>query len=186
VVIRRRILVCAALMVLATGAAPSAGAQDRFDEQQVKAAFLFKLAQFVEWPAAAFADAQRPIVIGVLGQDPFGKVLDDIVDGEMVAGRPLVVQRFTRVEDVMTCHILFVGASERSSYPRIFSALKGRPILTVGDAAGFAASGGMIAFASEQNHVVLRVNLRAARAAKLTISSNILRASTIVTGGASE
>ena len=158
-------------------------AQTRFEERDVKATFVFNFAQFVEWPEASFADAQHPIVIGVLGENPFGTALDDIVNGEIIGGRPLSVQRFARVEDITVCHILFVSGSERSRLPQIFAALKGRPILTVSDVPGFAARGGMIGFATEQRSIHLQVNLTVARASGLTISSNILRTATIVAGG---
>jgi hypothetical protein len=69
-------------------------------EYQVKAVFLFNFAQFVHWPPQAFPEAQAPLVIGVLGDDPFGSSLDDAVRGELVNNHPLVIQRYRRVEDV--------------------------------------------------------------------------------------
>src|SRR2546421_10219007 len=80
-------------------------------EYQVKAVFLFNFAQFVEWPPAAFAGANSPLVIGILGQDPFGAYLDETVRNEKVNNRLLEIQRYHRVEDIKTCHILFISPS---------------------------------------------------------------------------
>lgn len=149
-------------------------------EYEVKAAFLFNFSQFVEWPAAAFADERAALVIGVLGKDPFGASLDEIVRGEVVRGRPLLVQRYQRVEDIEDCHILFIDRSERERLRHILLALAGRPVLTVGDFAGFAQSGGAIRLATVGRRIQLRVNLQAAQAANLTISSKLLRRAHIV------
>ena len=81
-------------------------------EYDVKAAFLYNFITFTDWPAAAFSGPDSPYVIGVLGEDPFGAALDEIVKGEQIKGRPLVVRRFKRIEDVHHCHILFISSSE--------------------------------------------------------------------------
>lgn len=148
-------------------------------EYQIKAVFLFNFAQFVEWPRAAFAGANSPIVIGILGEDPFGAYLDETVRNEKVNNRPLEIRRYHRIDEINTCHILFISPSEAGTYEQIFARLQGRSILTVGDAEGFATRG-MIRFLTEQNRIRLRVNLGVARAAGLTISSKVLRAAEIV------
>jgi YfiR/HmsC-like len=162
-------------------AAPSSSAQSTVArEYQVKAVFLFNFAEFVDWPPAAFGDAQSPLIIGVLGEDPFGSYLDEAVRGEKVNNRPLVVRRFQRVEDVTACHILFVGFRDHDQLERALSGLKGRSILTVGDADDFSRLGGMIRFVMENNRIHLRINLGAAREAGLMISSKLLRPAEIV------
>src|SRR5207247_2374380 len=103
-------------------------------EYQLKAVFLFNFTQFVEWPTNAFPETRTPLVIGVLGEDPFGAYLDETVRGEKVNDRPLVVQRYHRVEEIKACHVLFISRSEREKLELIFANLKGRNILTVGDA----------------------------------------------------
>ena len=148
-------------------------------EYQIKAVFLFHFAQFVEWPSAAFASADAPLVIGILGEDPFGAYLDETVRGEKVQNRPLEIQRYRRLDEIKICHILFIGSSETETYEEIFPKLQGRSILTVGDAEGFATRG-MIRFLTERNRIRLRVNVGVARAAGLTISSKLLRAAEIV------
>ena len=149
-------------------------------EFQIKSVFLFNFAQFVEWPPEAFSGPQSPILIGVLGEDPFGRALDEVVTGEAILRRQLIVERFHRVEDIKTCHILFISPSEAEKYEQIFAALRGRSILTVGDTEGFATRGGMIRFRTDHNRIRLGVNVEAAQAAGLTISSKLLRAAEIV------
>ena len=152
-------------------------------EYQVKAVFLFNFAQFVEWPPEAFPEARTPLVIGILGEDPFGAYLDETVRGETVNNRPLTVQRYSQVEEIKTCHVLFISRSEAYRLEQILASLKGRNILTVGDAVGFARRGGMIRFLIEQNKIRLRVNLEAAKDANLVLSSKLLRPAEIVAPG---
>jgi hypothetical protein len=148
---------------------------------QVKAVFLFNFAQFVEWPDAAFAGPGSPLVIEIFGEDPFGSYLDETVSGETVRGRPLVVRRTRRIEDIRNCHMLFLSPSEESRFDAILAALKDRPILIVSDAPGFARRGGMVGFSFEQSRVRVKINPAAARTAGLTISSKLLHAAEIVT-----
>jgi hypothetical protein len=150
-------------------------------EYQVKAVFLFNFAQFVEWPPAAFAGASSPIVIGVLGENPFGAYLDETVREEKVDNRPLEVQRYRRVDEIKTCHVLFISRSEASRLEQILASLKDRSILIVGDGDDFVQRGGMIRLATPQNTIRLIINVEAARAANLTISSKLLRSAEVVT-----
>ncbi len=147
-------------------------------EYEIKAVFLFNFARFVDWPAKAF-DADAPFVIGVLGEDPFGSYLDETVRGEKVNGRPLTVQRYRRVGEIRACQVLFISRSEADRLEQILASLRGRGILTVGDADDFAARGGMIRLATEKNKVRMRINLDAVKAANLAISSKLLRVAEI-------
>lgn len=143
-------------------------------EYQLKAAFLYKLPQFVEWPASAFAEAGAPFVVGILGDDPFGAYLDDLVKGEKVGEHPMIVRRFKRAEDIVDCHILFVSRSESGGLDRALAPLKGRSVLTVSDVDTFITKhGGMVRFATENGKIKLKTNPRGARACDLTISSKI-------------
>jgi hypothetical protein len=144
-------------------------------EYQVKAVFLFNLAQFVEWPPRAFPDAQSPLVIGVLGEDPFGGYLDETLRGEKVNNRPLLLQRHRRAAEIKTCHVLFISRSETDRLDQILSSLKGRSILTVSDIDDFINRGGMIRLVTERNKIRLRIGLDAVRAANLKVSSKLLR-----------
>ncbi|HEX5220856.1 MAG TPA: YfiR family protein [Verrucomicrobiae bacterium] len=152
-------------------------------EYQVKAAFLFNFAQFVEWPAKEFSDANSPLVIGILGNDPFGAILDEMVRGEKVKGHPLIVQRYRQVEEIQNCHVLFLSPSESNQVERILERLRGRSLLTVSDLEGFAQKGGIIRFVTDKGKIRFRVNLEAAKRADLTISSKLLKAAEIVAPG---
>jgi hypothetical protein len=178
--LRHATFVLAALLGLA---ALPIRAQAPPTEYQVKAVFLFNFSQFVDWPATAFADGRAPLVIGVLSSDPFGAMLDEIVRGETVKGRPLTVRRYQSLDQVDNCHILFVDRSQDAQFDTIVAALKDRSVLTVGDFEGFARRGGVIRFVTVGNRIRLRVNLAAAQAANLTISSKLLRPATIVEPG---
>jgi len=150
-------------------------AQQGPTEYQVKAVFLFNFAQFVDWPPKAFPETQTALVIGVLGENPFGTYLDETVRGEKVKDRPLVVQRYRRVGEIKTCHVLFISRSETDRLEQIIASVKGRNILTAGDAEDFALRGGMIQLVTEKNKIRMRINLQAVKAANLTISSKLLR-----------
>lgn len=161
---------------------PAAEAGDTTDEYKVKAADLYLFARYVEWPAATFAAKNSPIVIGVLGTDPFGSYLDEYVRGEKVDDRILVVKRLRKAEDAAGCHILFISRSEESSLPRILPGFKGKSVLTVGDVDTFTREGGLIEFfIDEKGSVRLKIDNELAQAASLSISSKILRFATIVT-----
>jgi hypothetical protein len=148
-------------------------------EYQIKAVFLFNFARFVDWPAKAFPDPDAPLVIGVLGEDPFGPYLDETVRGERVNGHPLVVQRYRRVNEIKTCHVLFISRSEGDRLDQILGSLRGRSILTVGETDDFAAQGGMIRLSTEKNKVRMHIKLEAVKAANLVISSKLLRVAEI-------
>lgn len=156
------------------------GSGQPVSENQVKAVFLLNFAQFVEWPPAAFTDPAAPVVIGILGTDPFGSSLDEAVGGETARGRTLVARRFRRLEEIDTCHILFIGRSESHHLERIVSTLRDRHVLTVSDAEGFARRGVMIRFFMENKRLRLRIDLQATRAAGLVLSSKLLRPAEIV------
>ena len=183
---RLRLLVWAAIAATTSPAPVPAQAPTRsapVPEYQIKAVFLFNFAQFVEWPAGTFPDSGGPLVIGVLGEDPFGPYLDETVRGETAHGHRIDVRRLERLGEITDCHILFVSRGELYRLDEILAALKGRSVLTVGDAEGFAARGGMIRFVTDRNRIRLRINLEAARAADLTLSSKLLRPAQIVRTG---
>jgi hypothetical protein len=171
-----------AALLLAQGTT-LAGQSAPTPEYQLKAVFLFNFAQFVEWPPSAFADPAAPLVIGILGEDPFSGYLDETVRGEKVKDRPLTVRRYRSVDEITTCHILYVSRREQDHLAGILGRLRGRSILTVSDADEFARSGGMIRFLTEHGRIRLRVNLKAAQAAGLTLSSKLLRPAQIVASG---
>jgi hypothetical protein len=117
----------------------------------------------------------------VLGEDPFDGYLDELVQGEKVGERSIVVRRFHRGDEIADCHILFISRSEAAQFDKTVSTLAGRSILTVGDADGFERAGGMVIFVIENGKIRLHINRRAAEAVDLTISSKLLRLATLVT-----
>lgn len=149
-------------------------------EYQIKAAFLFNFTQFVEWPGHAFADAKSPLVIGVLGEDPFGGLLEETIRGESVNGHTLVVEHYGKIEELKSCHILFINLPKSEQLEKALATLKSRSILTVGDASNFARKGGMIRFFTEENKMRFQINLEVVKDAKLSISSKLLRLADIV------
>jgi len=152
-------------------------------EYLIKAGFIYNFAKFVEWPAAAFAQPDSPIVIGILGTDPFGSLIDRIVENKKIGARGFVVKRLkwgTDLKDLKECKILFVGASEKAHLDDLVQIVKSLPILTVGETTGFAERGGVIRFVLEDNRVRFEINVEAARQADLTISSRLLTLAKII------
>jgi hypothetical protein len=179
------ILIAVLGMTLNWASTADAQAGDASDSSEylIKAGFIYNFAKFVEWPAAAFSQPDSPIVIGVLGTDPFGNVLDRIVEGKKVGSRGFLVKRYKwgrDLKDLKDCKILFVSASERAHIDEILLSVKGLPILTVGEAPGFAERGGVIRFALEDNRVRFEVNVDAAHQADLNISSRLLTLAKII------
>ena len=144
-------------------------------EYQLKAVFLYNFTQFVEWPTHSFTSDQAPMVIGILGTDPFGSYLEETVAGENINGHPLRVQRYSTVEEIGSCQILFINVADKNKREQIIVKLKGRNILTVSDAPDFLLQGGMIRFFTKQDKIKLQVNLEETKTANLVISSKLLR-----------
>jgi YfiR/HmsC-like len=141
-------------------------------EYQVKAAFLLNFTKFIEWPAAAFDSPDSPIVICILGEDPFGRQLDQVVEGEVVNGRKVTALRVKSLPPQKTCHVLFVAKADedlRKSLPEV-----GPGVLTVGEGESFLRSGGTIAFVIENRRVRFGINETKAANAGLVVSSKLL------------
>jgi hypothetical protein len=149
-------------------------------EYQVKAAFLYNFARFVEWPAEPRHDPGAPFVIAILGRDPFGAVLDETVAGKTVAGRPIEVRRIPRVDEARDAQIVFISPSERPNTDAILKALVRPGVLTVGDMDGFAQRGGAINFTLQARKVRFEINPAAAEQAGLKMSSQLLKLATLV------
>ena len=172
-------ILCAMFIGLLSVAMPSARGQVA-QEYDLKAAIMKYFAAFVDWPTNAFPDPKSPITIGVLGKDPFGKSLDIIVEGVIIRGRKLVVQRYKVVEEIKICHILFISQSEMGKLSKIFADLKGRHILTVGDNKSFARTGGIIEFEIVDGKPRLIINEDNAASEQLTIDSRLLKEAVLI------
>ena len=175
------------LLLLATATlSPSHGLAQEYQssEYELKAAILFNLVKFVEWPPAAYPNAQAPTVLCTLGRDPFGPALDRFTSGNSAAGRPLVIRRLQREADSHGCHLVYIGSSERKLLPAILKNLEGSHVLTIGETEQFAARGGMIQLAMEDKQVHFTINLGAASREQLHIRSGLLALSRIIGNGA--
>jgi len=182
---RLRILIIALSVSLSWAPGALAQGRDSSDSSEylIKAGFIFNFAKFVDWPPTTFAQADSPIVIGILGTDPFGAIIDQIVQDKKIGGRGFVVKRLkwgADPKDLRECKILFVGASERAHIDELVQIVRGLPILTVGETPGFAEHGGVIRLVLEDNKVRFEVNVEAARQAGLTISSRLLTLARII------
>lgn len=142
----------------------------------IKAVFLFNFAKFVAWPPEAFADTAAPVTLGVLGEDPIAELLEQVAAGETVGGRAVVVRRFSSLDDLKPCHVLYIPPSSQRDLPAVLAGLAGSRTLTVGEESErFTKKGGMIGFRLEGDQVRFDINRRAAEAADLKISSRLLR-----------
>jgi hypothetical protein len=143
-------------------------------EYKVKAAYLFNFVKYVEWPAGAFSSPNAPYCIGVLGEDPFGEVLDKTVADRTVNDRAVTIQRSKRSEDLKNCHVVFISVSEKKQLGDILASYKSAPILTVGETERFIQAGGMITFAIEKESVRFDVEWDKAEEISLKISARML------------
>ena len=168
-----------AFIAILSALLPGNQASSQVNPNELKAVFLFNFAQFVEWPASAFPSSDAPLVIGVLGTDPFGKTLDDVLRNERARNRRLALERHKRLSDIQTCHILYISKSEQAHMDEILEAFRNRPVLTVAETDDFAREGGMIQLITDRK-VRLRINLKVAKAAGLSISAKMLQLADVI------
>jgi hypothetical protein len=152
-------------------------------EYEVKAAFLFHFAQFVEWPEETFKDANNPLIYCTIGEDSFHGSLDAALNGKTIGARSSRVMHFKQPQEIHGCQVLFIGAREKKSIPAILASAKENSVLTVGESEHFVQDGGMIGFLLEENKIRFEVNLEAAQKANLKISSRLLALAKSVIGG---
>jgi len=143
-------------------------------EYQIKAAFLFNFAKFVDWPSTAAVAPGAPIFIGVLGENVFHDDLGTVLHGKNINGHPLELKLFESAEAATNCQILFISPSEKSHYEKILADLHGASILTVSETDDFIPAGGVINFVIIGKNVRFQINNEAAKKAGLTISSKLL------------
>ena len=165
-----------------TGRAQDAGASQIYPEYQVKAAFLFNFAKFIDWPPGAFPVSTSPISICVLGKDPFEGELEVTLRDRAVGGRGLVARSAGPEADLSGCHVLFVPASESARLPAVLEKVASLPVLTVGESDQFQRLGGTVRFTLEDNRVRFIVNVASAKRAGLMISAKLLSIAKAVVG----
>jgi hypothetical protein len=176
----RRILLITSSAVIILAFASPAFSQDDKGEYEVKAAFLLNFVRFAEWPASTFADSDQPIVIAILGDDPFDpKVLDGLAK-KTVNGRTLSIRHLKSVGELGVCNVLFVGRLKDKDVESLLVAIKGRAILTVGDGPRFLKAGGMIQFCLIDDKIRFEVNLEQVEASSIKLSAKLLGVAQIV------
>src|SRR5260370_32619567 len=154
-----RLLITIAIVIL-----PSFGLEARAQDSSasseylIKAGFIYNFANLVQWPSNSFAQPTSPIVIGILGEDPFGTILDRVLEGKKVNGRAFLVKRLKSVPYLKECQIVFVSSSEMTRLAEAIHSVKGMPILTIGDIPGFANRAAIINFLLDHTTIHFHFN----------------------------
>lgn len=143
-------------------------------EYRIKAAFLYNFAVLTEWPARAFDSPKQPLTIGVLGKDPFGRILEETMRGKTIHGRKIAIARYKTVEQIEHCHLLFISSSEGKQVEEILALLARQPILTVSEIDRFNYKGGVIWLQKEKDEIKFRIRRAVANKAELKLSSRLL------------
>lgn len=156
---------------------------------KVRAAVLLNFLRFTEWPETAFAKPDAPLVVGIVGDDPFGAVLDKTLEGKAAGTHPIRIVRLAgtgpgkaTAEQLRECHLLFVAKSEKPRVKEHLAAVAGSATLTVSDTEGFSLAGGMIELGLTDGKVTFSINRKAAEAAGLKLSAKLLQLGKIVEG----
>jgi hypothetical protein len=160
----------------------AAGQESAPTEYQLKAAFLFNFAKFVEWPPSDFSSPHSEFSICILGADPFGAAIDELLRGQTINGHAVVVARARQVSELRHCQIAFISASEAGRLQLILQGTRGAGVLLVGESPGFTAAGGMIQFQMQNSRIRFSINPDAAERAGLRVSSKLLSLATVVHG----
>jgi len=168
------------LLILLGCLASSQAANDAPSDYEVKAAFLGKFADFIEWPAEAFTNSHGRFVIGILGKDPFGSLLERVFRDQQIQGRPLEIRRIAADGEATGCHIVFISSAVRPQYGVVVRRIQRAGLLTVGDGEGFCRAGGLIGFYKAGPKVQFAINVSRARVADLKISSRLLALSRVI------
>jgi hypothetical protein len=172
---RAKIIAVAALLLMV----PLQIAKASQSEYALKAVFVYNFCRFIDWPDSAFASPNEPLIIGIIGDDPFGSLLNEAVEGEKYHNRPIRIDHFRTPGDIKRCHLLFVSHVGAGRLDPILAAVAGKNVVTVSETEDFLNRGGMITLTTEQNRVRLRINPAALHAANLAVSSKLLRVAEI-------
>jgi hypothetical protein len=179
---RKVLAACALVAFLGTAATAETTQQSTTSADELKMAFVVTFIKFVEWPPMAFADASTPFTVGILGEDPFERGLDEAVRGRKIAGRDVRVKRLGINDDFTNVHLLFISGSERARLGNILGRIGSAGALTVSDIEGFVEQGGIIELVLDENRLRFDVNIAAARRLNLVLSSKLLDLAKTVIG----
>lgn len=173
-------LVCLVFVVL-LGLAPASGREpEPRPVQEVKAAFLYNFAKFVEWPGESDGEGPSHLRLCVIGDDLLGEALRSIVEGRTVRGMPIVVDRPREIVTTRDCHAVYIGLEDPGLVREILQSLRGRPVLTVGEGEYFTRSGGMVRFLERDNRMRFEINADETRSSSLRVSSRLLQVADVV------
>jgi len=174
-----RVIVVLLAVLLCAVNWPFLKAQESAEEYAVKAAFLYNFARFTEWPAESFPEEDSPIIVCILGDDPFGGTIDFLKE-KSIHGRPVLLKREKTLSNLKPCHVLFVSSSERSRLDQILGSTEDWSVLTISDIDEFAHKGGSVGFVRQDNKMRFEVNPEATKEAGLRLSSRLLRLALVV------
>jgi len=149
-------------------------------EYEVKAAYLYNFIKFVQWPEEAFSDNMDPIVIGIVGDDPFIDKLKIFTEQKTVHSRHLVIEKYEPYHIINQCHVLYIVSVDRRFQVSILQRLERKWILTIGDAEYFTRIGGIINFITDEEHIGFEINITELQKSELVMSSQILKLATII------
>lgn len=149
-------------------------------EYPIKAAFLYRFGNYIEWPPTAFNSPESPFTICIIGKDPFGSTLDRLADGERSADRPIAIKRTQTPDGSLECQVIYIAA--KSDLAPSLRAVSGRHVLTVTDGVDETGAHGIINFVLRDNRVRFNIDMRLAVANELGISSRLLSLALVVNG----
>ncbi|HUR28848.1 MAG TPA: YfiR family protein [Planctomycetota bacterium] len=162
-------------------AAVRAAPEQSTGEYDLKAQFMLRFATpYVKWPETAFDDKASPFLLAILGKDPFGKSLEEILKEKKVGEHPIQIVHFATVDTLGNCHMLFVPAAHEKQLVKIAQFNKDRPVLIVAESIAAAQSGAHVGFYLEKSRVRFAINATAAKRAKLEVSSELLKLAKLV------
>jgi hypothetical protein len=169
------------MMILVCGfpACPRAETSLRLQEQEIKAGLLYNFLKYIEWPAGSGTEASSTATVCIVGTDPFSGYLQPMA-GRTVNQRTIKVRTVHDSGEMESCQLLFVSDGEKENWPQMKKSMDGKGVLTVGDFADFASSGGAIEFGLKDDHINVRLNMDAVAAARLHVEDRLLKLVTVV------
>ena len=178
--IRKTALTLMILILVGSLPLPAQAQENR--EYLIKAGFLYNLAKFLDYPAGSFKSDRDPFILLIYGTDPFGSALEAIRD-KPVKGRRLIVKQAQRLDQLEEAQMVYISSSEKKNLKSIFTALSGRPVLTVSDLSSFAEAGGMVGLVTSEEKIKLEINLESLKPTRVTVDFQLLKLAKIVATG---
>jgi hypothetical protein len=186
----RRLFIVVFTFLTCANSIQDIAAQDRVDkatERKVKVAYIYNFCRYIDWPDGAFNGAESPLVIGVLGNDPFGAAFDALAERKTVKGRQIAIARFDSPEDYRPVHVLFVtNATDERIHQGVIQEARGKPMLVIGESPGFGEQGAAVNFYHDTNGTIgFEINVDAAARQQLRVNAKLLKLATVVSDNGS-